>query len=400
MTGASSARRTVSSEELAAPLLAYGEAVEWVRNHFTSLPARQTALADCLGLVLAEDLVADDDIPNFDNSAMDGYAVRSSDGGEGMGSFVVGDQIAEGVAVKVMTGQPIPEGADAVVPWEDAVVGGDSRVSVAMPISPGQFVRRRGSDVPEGTRVLTSGATIGPIEIGMAAALGCSELFVVPRPKVGILSTGDELVAVGDVLGRGRVRDSNGPMLVATAIRLGAEVTGTAVAADDPTAISEALQRLAQKADVVVSSGGASVGERDWLRSILEQEGELALWRVAMRPGKPVAIGRIAGASVIVLPGNPGAVAACSHVVLGRAIRSLAGASADPVAVTGVLAEPIEGDAVRTVIHPVTMVGTAVHPAQGKSSQSLSNAIGIDGWVIVPPGGLTAGVTVDVEAMP
>ncbi len=400
MSTRSSMRREVSTEELEAPLLSYGDAVAWIAQHFIPLPARAMPLAACLGTVLMEDVVAVDDIPNFDNSGMDGYAVRSSDCAGPATLLEVGEVIAPGSAVKVMTGQPIPDGADAVVPWEATISRDDGRIEVTAPIDAGQFVRLRGSDIAEGTPVLGAGTTVGPVEIGIAAALGRTELLVVAKPRVGVLSTGDELVGVTEELGRGRVRDSNGPMLVAAATQLGAEVTGVAVAPDDPAAISAALHRLAEDADLVVSSGGASVGERDWLRSILASEGELALWRVAMRPGKPVAIGRIAGAVVVVLPGNPGAVAACSHVVLGRALRAMAGGLIEPSTVTGVLEEDLDGDAERTVIHPVRIDGGAVRPAASKSSQSLSNAVGMDGWLIVPPGGLKAGVVVEVEALP
>ena len=399
MTGDAAARRIVTSEELASPLMPYVDAVAWINAHFGPLPSMVVELAESLGLVLAEDIVAGDDIPNFDNSAMDGYAVRVADLVDGL-PLAVGSAVAPGVATKVMTGQPIPTGADAVVPWEDAALLDDGRVEITAPGRAGQYIRPRGSDIEEGELVISSGTILGPVEIGVAAALGRGRLRVVPRPRVAVLSTGDELVGVDEAVGVGRVRDSNGPLLAAMAEVMGASVTATAAAVDDPEEIAATLRTLAATGDLVITSGGASVGEKDWLRTILAAEGELALWRVAMRPGKPVAIGRLGGASVIILPGNPGAVVACSHVVLGRAIRSLAGRPGDPSSVPGTLGADVEGDAARTVIHPVTLEGTTVLPAEAKTSQSLSNALGQDGWLIVPPGGLLAGDPVDVEVLP
>ena len=233
--------------------------------------------------------------------------------------------------------------------------------------------------------------------MGLLAAVGCDPVVVHPRPRVGLLSGGDELVDVAEAVGPGLVRDVNTPMLAAVVRGEGATVAGVERVPDELDAVVAGLRRLAGASDLVVTSGGASVGEHDFLRVALEQAGELAFWRIAMRPGKPVALGRIDGTPVIVLPGNPGSVLACAHVVVARALRRLAGRDAAPPTAPAVLADAIEGDPQRTVVHPVRLRGGMAVPAAARSSQVLSNAIGHDGWVIVPPGGVAADRPVQVE---
>lgn len=390
-------RREVTSAELTAPLLSYDDAIRRIAAAFAPLAPVEVPLADALGLVLADDVTADDDIPAFDNSAMDGFALRTVDV-DGAVEIRVAAEVGPGTAAKVMTGQPIPVGADAVVPWERAEQLDDGRLRVEGGVRPGRFVRPRGEDVRAGDLVLGSGTVMGPVEIGMAAAVGRSRLGVHPRPRVGVLSTGDELVDVGEPVGRGRVRDANGPLLAATVASLGGRVSGIERTPDDPDRIADALTRLVAISDLVVSSGGASVGEKDWLRVVLERFGELAFWRIAMRPGKPVALGRVDGTPVVVLPGNPGSVVACSHVVLGRAVRQLAGRAVEPARVPAELSESFVGDPERTVVHPVRVIDGRAVPAEVRSSQVLSTSLGLDGWIVVPPGGAAAGTMVEVEA--
>ena len=394
-------RREVTAEELAAPLLAYGDAVERIADAFDPLESRPVPLDEAAGLVLAEDVVAADDVPAFDNSAMDGFAVRSADLVDApVGELVVGDLVGPGMATTVMTGQPIPDGADAVVPWEQVERLESGRIRVLEPVPAGRSIRPRAGDVAAGSTVLRAGARVGPAEVGLLAAVGCDPVAVHPRPRVGLLSGGDELVDVADPVGPGRVRDVNTPLLGAVVRGEGAAVVGVERVPDDLDAVVAGLRRLAGASDLVVTSGGASVGEHDFLRVALEQAGELAFWRIAMRPGKPVALGRIDGTPVIVLPGNPGSVLACAHVVVARALRRLAGREAAPPTVPAVLADAIEGDPQRTVVHPVRLRDGVAVPAAARSSQVLSNAIGHDGWVIVPPGGVEGDLPVQVELTP
>lgn len=395
-----SPHRTVTDAELQVPLLAYADAIVQVVAAFPALAAVEVALADALGLVLADDVIAADDVPAFDNSAMDGYGVHTEDLASSP-ELVVADRMAPGAAVKVMTGFPIPDGADAVVPWErtsggvGAAVG--DRIRIEGQVAAGAFVRPTGEDVRRGDTVLRAGTRIGPVQVGVLASLGRSRVRVHPAPRVGVLSTGDELVGIDEAVGRGRIRDSNAPMLAAACTQLGAVVTGVRRAADDPDEIAAALGALAADADLVISTGGASVGERDWLRSVLERQAPLRFWKVALRPGKPVALGAVDGVPVIVLPGNPGSVVACTHVFVTRAVRALAARDPEPRGVPGVLAEAIAGDEQRTVVHPVHLDDGAVVPVVGRSSQVLSTALGADGFVIVAPGGLAAGAPVIVE---
>ena len=393
-------RRSVAAAELDTPMLAYVDAVELIEQWFTPLEPATRALDDCLGLVLAQDVVASDDVPAFGNSAMDGYAARATDGLGGSVVLTVGDEISPGVVVKVMTGQPIPDGADCVIPWEEATSADTASIEITGGLAVGRFVRPQGEDVKAGQWVFGHGTILGPLELSMAAALGWTHLRVIPAPRVGVLSTGDELVGVSEAVGVGRVRDSNAPLIAAIARSLGAEVVSVQRTVDDPAEIRQALEGLARSCDLIITSGGASVGEKDWVRSVLEQYGSVAMWRVAMRPGKPVALGRFGEARVVVLPGNPGSVVACSHVVVGRGLRAMAGRPAAPSSVPRQLGGSIEGDAVRTVIQPVTQTDGAVQPIQAKSSQALSGSLGLTGWVIVPPGGLDSGVTVEVETLP
>jgi molybdopterin molybdotransferase len=395
-----SSRRTVTDAELQVPLLAYPDAIARVVASFPALAPVEVPFADSLGLVLAGDVVAADDIPSFDNSAMDGYAVRSADLASSS-ELVVAAEVAPGAAAKVMTGFPIPDGADAVVPWERTSGGvgaglGDT-IRIDGPVTAGAFVRPTGEDVRRGDTVLRAGTRIGPVEVAMLATLGCVRVRVHPAPRVGVLSTGDELVGVDEPVGRGRIRDANAPLLAAACTRLGAVVTGVRRAVDDPDAIATALAELAADADLVVSTGGASVGERDWLRAVLERHAPLTFWKVALRPGKPVALGSVDGVPVLVLPGNPGSVVACTHVFVTRAVRALAGRDPEPRTVPGTLAAAIRGDEQRTVVHPVRLDAATVTPVAGRSSQVLSTALGAQGFVIVAPGGLDAGAAVAVE---
>ena len=279
----------MTPEELAQPLLAPGEAVARVLAGLEPLPVTTLPLGRCLGRVAAEDVSTPRDVPAFANSAMDGYAVRSSDvagasPGEPVVLRVVGEipaggsrsePVAPGTAAKIMTGAPLPPGADAVVPWEDTDPG-DDEVAVRVAPAPGRHVRPAGEDLQAGTTVITAGTELGPAHLGVLALLGAAEARVRPRPRVAVLSTGDELVPAGEDLAGSQVYDSNGPLLAALCARAGAEVIVADLLGDDPARIEAWLEGRAGEADLIVTSGGASVGEHDWIRDVL---GERAAWR-------------------------------------------------------------------------------------------------------------------------
>ena len=261
------------------------------------IETEQVSLNDAAGRVLAEPLIAKLDLPPWDNSAMDGYALRLADwSGE---PLVVSQRIQAGstpqplqpgTCVRIFTGAPLPAGADSVEMQENAVLGEDGRVAFSEPLKLGQNVRAQGQETRVGDGVLPAGTRLGPIELGLAASLGCAELTVRRRPRVAVLSTGDELVEPGQSLGPGQ--------------RLGCEVVGGGILVDDLEKTRSALAALSD-VDLILSTGGVSVGEADFLGMALREEGELALWKLAIKPGKPLTCGQFRGVPVIGLPGNP-----------------------------------------------------------------------------------------------
>ncbi|EJK99526.1 molybdopterin biosynthesis protein MoeA [Pseudomonas chlororaphis subsp. aureofaciens 30-84] len=275
------------------------------------LERERLPLAAAQGRVLADDLVSTLDLPPWPNSAMDGYALRAADWrGE---ALVVSQRIfagqapeplAPGTCARIFTGAPVPAGADCVEMQENAEVQADGRVSFTEPLSAGQNIRPQGQETTIGECVLVAGTQLGPIELGLAASLGCAELEVVRRVRVAVLSTGDELVEPGQALGPGQIYNSNRVLLCSWLQRLGCEVVDGGILPDD---LPTTRHRLAELADVdlILSTGGVSVGEADFLGIALREEGELALWKLAIKPGKPLTFGHFRGVPVIGLPGNP-----------------------------------------------------------------------------------------------
>lgn len=271
----------------------------------------QLPLAAASGRVLAEDLVSTLDLPPWPNSAMDGYALRLADwSGE---PLVVSQRIfagqapeplAAGTCARIFTGAPVPAGADCVEMQENAVVESDQRVRFTEPMVVGQNIRPQGQETTVGEQVLSAGTRLGPIELGLAASLGCASLEVVRKARVAVLSTGDELVEPGQALGPGQIYNSNRVLLCGWLQRLGCEVIDAGILPDDLPATRERLAQLSD-VDLILSTGGVSVGEADFLGIALREDGELALWKLAIKPGKPLTFGHYRGVPVIGLPGNP-----------------------------------------------------------------------------------------------
>ncbi len=279
------------------------------------LPEVEVPLQESLGLALARPLRAPHPVPPFTNSAMDGYAVRAGDVVrvpvrlqvlEDVPAGQVATQpVTPGTAIKIMTGAPIPPGADAVVRVEDTEQE-DGVVTIAVAVAVGTAVRSQGGDVEAGSQVLEAGVRLGPAQIGVLANLGIARPWVRRRPRVAIASTGDELVAVdGPPLRPGQIRDSNRPMLIAALDELGVEVVDLGHIPDDAVLLRAALSRGAGTADVIVTSGGVSMGEYDLVKAVLTELGEVSFWQVAMQPAKPFAFGRVEGVPFFGLPGNP-----------------------------------------------------------------------------------------------
>ncbi|WP_137817900.1 gephyrin-like molybdotransferase Glp [Pseudomonas sp. 2FG] len=269
------------------------------------------ALAAAHGRVLAEPLVASLDLPPWPNSAMDGYALRQADWhGE---PLLVSQRIFAGQApaplepgscARIFTGAPLPEGADSVEMQENAEILADGRVRFSEPIKPGQHVRPQGQETRKGETVLVAGTRLGAIELGLAAALGAAELTVVRRPRVAVLSTGDELIEPGLPLGPGQIYNSNRMLLCSWLQQLGCAVLDAGILPDDLPKTRAKLGELAD-VDLILSTGGVSVGEADFLGHALREDGELALWKLAIKPGKPLTFGHFRGVPVLGLPGNP-----------------------------------------------------------------------------------------------
>ncbi len=265
------------------------------------------------GRVLAHDVISPLAVPGFDNSAMDGYALNIADFNSPPADFLlsqriaageVGQALAVGEAARIFTGAPIPAGANAVAMQEVCTVN-DGRVTVTMPLKNGANIRRAGEDIAAQSVVLTAGTRLGAAEIGLAASIGCPTLPVVPPLKVALLSTGDELVEPGKPLAAGQIYNSNRYALHTLLQTLGCAVTDFGIVADDRAATIELLTMAAEQNDVVITSGGVSVGEEDHVKAAVEYLGSLDLWKIAMKPGKPFAHGRIGEADFIGLPGNP-----------------------------------------------------------------------------------------------
>ena len=286
-----------------------------------SLPAQTVSTFDADGRVLAQDLVSPLDVPGHDNSSMDGYAVRLADWVAG-GVLPVSQRIAAGSAAaplqaasvaRIFTGAPVPLGADAIVMQEDVALLDDGRVQIKAQPSAGQWIRRRGEDVARAAVVLQSGQRLSPAELGLAASIGFATLEVARRPRVALLSTGDELVMPGDVspeaMKPGAIYNSNRFFLRALLQRLGCEVSDLGIVPDRREATVQALAEAARSHDLILTSGGVSVGEEDHIKPAVQALGELALWQIAIKPGKPFAYGRVNHAQgfahFIGLPGNP-----------------------------------------------------------------------------------------------
>ncbi|HZV54303.1 MAG TPA: gephyrin-like molybdotransferase Glp [Rhodocyclaceae bacterium] len=292
-------------------------------------------LAEGLGRILAEPIVSTVDVPPLDNSGMDGYAVRCADVQAGTALRVsqripagsVGHALEAGTVARIFTGAPVPPGADAVVMQEFCEHGPEGQVIVNRVPEPDEHIRRKGEDIRDGAEVLAAGTVLTPAAIGMAASVGVAQLPVLRRLSVGVLSTGDELVTPGVPLPPGRIYNSNRYQLVSILKNLGCEVTDYDPLPDDFEATRRALRKAGALHDLVITSGGVSVGEEDHVKPAVEAEGELSLWNVAIKPGKPLAFGKVGQADFVGLPGNPVSVFVTFHVLIRPFIRKCQGAT-------------------------------------------------------------------------
>mgnify|MGYP003575838071 FL=1 len=301
------------------PLRPLDEALAELLGHARPLPGEErVATFDADGRVLAQDLVSALHVPPQDNSSMDGYAVRRAEIPDEGVVLPVSQRIAAGHAAqplqagtvaRIFTGAPVPEGADAIVMQEYAEPVGESSVRILTVPGPGQWIRRAGEDVTRGAVILQRGHRLDPAACGLAAGIGCDTLPVARRPKVALFSTGDELVMPGTVppdrMAPGAIYNSNRFFLRQLLARCGCEVGDLGIVPDDRQATIEALRTAARDHDVILTSGGVSVGEEDHIKPAVQQLGSLDLWQIAMKPGKPFAYGRVGESHFLGLPGNP-----------------------------------------------------------------------------------------------
>jgi molybdopterin molybdotransferase len=373
-------------------------------------------VGECAGRILAEDVSAPGDQPPFANSSMDGFAVRAGDvGGATPGVpvtlVIVADipagapsqaRVEAGQAARIMTGAPLPEGADAVVPVEDTsfaatpalvVLAPGERVAIHQAVRPGAYVRPRGQDFRQGQVLLERGRRLQPQDVGVLASIGQALVRVHRRPRVALFSSGDELAPPGQPLGPGQIYDANQYVLAAMLEQAGAEVLRLGTARDDPAQIAELLeQAVAAGAGLLVSSAGVSVGAFDYVRQVIEARGALSFWRVNMRPGKPLAFGTFAGVPFIGLPGNPvSAFVGCRVFVLPAVFKQAGRARLFPPAGKAVLAESVESDGRESYLRAVVEAGQPngqrqIRLAGHQGSGNLFGLTQANALLIVPSG--------------
>ena len=364
-------------------------------------------LADALGRVLAGDLVAPVPVPLFRNSQMDGYAVRAADvAGASPGAparlAVVAEipaapgvppRLAPGTAARIMTGAPVPEGADAVVPVEDTAAGSFAatpaagEVAVHVPRAPGDFVRDAGSDVRAGDVLLPDGTVLAPHHLAAAAACGVGGVPVVARPRVAVLSTGSELVGPGDVPGPGQVFDANADALGAAVRRAGGDVVITARCGDDPARFAAVLAEAAGAADLVLTSGGVSQGAYEVVKDVLGggASSDVTFRSVAMQPGGPQGFGTVDGTPVLTFPGNPVSAQVSFAMFLRVPLERAAGLPGVERVRTAVLAEPLTSPAgKRQLLRGATGPGGTVRVVGGAGSHLVASMARADVLVDVP----------------
>jgi molybdopterin molybdotransferase len=387
------------------PLLPH-EARALLLEQLSPLPAETLPLTSALsGRVVTADVHAAHDLPPFDNSAMDGYAVRATDTGAELpiaGQSFAGDdpvRLEPHTAMTIATGAPLPAGADAVVPVERARVNGD-RVSFDGAVQLGDHVRRQGTDVAAHSVVVSAGSRLRPLALAAIATGGVDTLSCHRLPRVWVVVTGDELVAPGQPLRHGQIHESNSILIAARCEQAGAEVVAVERVRDDAEATREALARALEQADVVVTSGGVSVGTRDHVKPALAALGvEQLFWRLAVQPGRPTWCGLRDGRVVVGLPGNPLSVMVGLELLLLPALRRLGGAAdAGPATFQLPLTESLRRDPQRLRVRPVRLVAGGAEPLGADLSHQLARAAIADALALVPVGDgeLTAGSPVDL----
>jgi molybdopterin molybdotransferase len=387
-------------------------AMAWLDAQLRALDSERLPLQSAAGRVLAESIVSDVDVPGFDRATMDGYAL-AAESTEGASAYnrlpliVIGDALpgrpfgskaGAGQAVRIMTGAPMPAGCDAVLPaeWVDATEG-TSAVGALAAVPPGKHVGRRGEDITRGTTLFQPGRQLRPQDLGVLSSAGVHEVNVIRRPRVRLAVTGNELLPAGSSPHGHFIADANGPMLAALVERDGGIVDFPSLVPDDADAISRSLHA---DADVVLVSGGSSVGMEDMAPTLLAKHGELAVHGIAMRPSSPTGFGRLGHRLIFLLPGNPVSCLCAYDFFAGRAIRALGGRSKTwPYhSIAARLARKISSPIGRLDYARVRLVDGLVEPLAIGGASVLSSTTRSDGFVIVPADseGFAPGTEVEV----
>lgn len=396
-------------------MLAVEEALRRILATIQPLPSETVGLSDAWGRVLAVDIRAEYNLPPFDNSSMDGFAVIAADVTASSATSPIGLQVIEdvpagkapllvvghGQAARIMTGAPMPAGADAVVPVEQT---DQSRLSAEMPeqiqvlqgVQKGDYVRPVGEDVRKGEIVLQKGCMLRPADLGLLAGLGISQVEVMARPKVAVISNGDELVPLNEALSPGKIRDMNSFVLPALISEAGGHPVLLGIARDTVESVREKLAAaVAQGANLILSSAGVSVGAFDVVKTVLDEMGSVEFWKVNLRPGKPLTFGQIQGICFLGLPGNPVSAMVTFEVFARPVIRKMLGLPVEMPTWTVKMGEAMTSDG-RMTFARVRLVhenGDLVAYSTGnQSSGAISSMVKADGLLIIPEGVRTVSI--------
>jgi molybdopterin molybdotransferase len=380
-------------------MTAYEDALSALLEAIRPLPSAEIPLTQAVGRYLSAQAVSRIDLPPFDNSAMDGYAVRASDTLSPGVSLRIRGEIPAGTAsaipvlpgecLRIFTGAPLPPGADSVVMQEDTRPDGTGGIQLLEPVRPWENVRFRGEDVRSGASLLPVGTRVGPPQLALLLAAGLDRIQVHRQPSVAIASTGDELVPPGQSLGVGQIHDTNAASLAALLSGEGAQTRILPVIRDDLGSAARALEEALSRSDMVVTAGGASVGERDVIRAAFEKiGGRIQFWRIAIRPGKPFFFGQLDGRYLLGLPGNPVSALVTAVLLVLPALRRIQG-SLDPAprSFPAILAEPLSNSGGRRHFVRVTLSREGLVRRSGiQASHLLSSLALADGLADVPAG--------------
>lgn len=404
-------------------LLSVRDARERILKHFQPVGTQTLALEECAGRVLATDILSTD-LPIFDNSSVDGFAIVAADASgasrqEPCVLRVVADipagvapgiELRKGQAARIMTGAPLPAGADAVAMVEDtdftardAASRPPEQVSIFKMLKPGENVRYRGMDLKAGRKVYASGHALRPQDLGMLGMLNHATVMVFRKPRVAIFSSGDELVAAGAELAPGKIRETNSHVLAALVTELGCEVLMLGIAPDDRDAVRARFEKArASEVDAIVSTAGVSVGAMDFVRAILTSEGHMDFWGVNMRPGKPLAVGEYHGIPFVGLPGNPVSAFVSFEVLVRPALMRLAGrAPTERPRAKVVVTEAMESDGRESYLRAIveSRDGTLVARLTGhQGSGNLLSLVEANALLLVPAGVKSLAVGSQAEA--